>query len=78
MPKISIIGAGDVAATVAYTLQLCGSATEIVLIDVNRERAEGHALDMNHGDGAGLIVNDLAFVMTRLPEYLKAFPRCRR
>jgi L-lactate dehydrogenase len=49
MPKISIIGVGDVGATIAYTIQLSGLATEIVLVDANRDKAEGHALDMNHG-----------------------------
>ncbi len=49
MPKVSIIGVGDVGATVAYTVQLSGSATEIVLVDANRDRAGGEALDMNHG-----------------------------
>jgi L-lactate dehydrogenase len=49
MPKVSVIGVGDVGATMAYTLQVSGRATEIVLVDVNREKAEGHALDMNHG-----------------------------
>jgi len=47
--KVSIIGAGDVGATLAYTLQISGVATEIVLVDVNRETAEGNALDLNHG-----------------------------
>ena len=49
MPKVAIIGVGDVGATLAYTLQLSGLATEIVLIDVDKERTRGHALDMNHG-----------------------------
>ncbi|MGA3175657.1 MAG: L-lactate dehydrogenase [Syntrophorhabdales bacterium] len=49
MPKVSIIGAGDVGSSVAYTIQLSGSATEIVLVDADKGRAEGHALDMNHG-----------------------------
>jgi len=49
MPKVSVIGVGDVGATVAYTLQISGLATEIVLVDVNREKAEGNAMDMNHG-----------------------------
>jgi len=49
MPKVAIIGVGDVGATLAYTLQLSGLATEIVLIDVDKERTSGHALDMNHG-----------------------------
>lgn len=49
MPKVSVIGVGDVGATIAYTLQLSGLATEIVLVDAQAERAEGNALDMNHG-----------------------------
>jgi L-lactate dehydrogenase len=44
-----VIGVGDVGASIAYTVQVSGLATEIVLVDVNRGRAEGHALDMNHG-----------------------------
>ncbi len=49
MPKVSIIGTGDVGATVAYTLQLAGLATELVLVDANAALAAGHALDLNHG-----------------------------
>lgn len=47
--KISIIGAGAVGATTAYTLMLSGLVSEIVLIDKNNKIAEGNALDMNHG-----------------------------
>ncbi len=47
--KISIIGAGAVGSTTAYTLMLSGLVSEIVLIDLNRDKAEGDALDMNHG-----------------------------
>ena len=49
MPKVSIIGVGDVGATIAYTLQLSGLATEIVLVDLDQERAKGQAMDMGHG-----------------------------
>lgn len=49
MSRVAIIGAGDVGATLGYTLQLSGLATEIVLIDIDKERTRGHALDMNHG-----------------------------
>lgn len=49
MAKISIVGAGDVGASIAYTMLISALATEIVLIDTNSARAEGHALDMNHG-----------------------------
>ncbi len=47
--KITIIGAGAVGATTAYTLMLSGLVSEIVLIDINKKIAEGNALDMNHG-----------------------------
>lgn len=47
--KISIIGAGFVGSTTAYTLMINGLASEIVLVDLDREKAESDAMDMNHG-----------------------------
>ena len=47
--KVVVIGAGAVGSTFAYTLMRGGLAGEIVLVDVRRDRAEGEALDMNHG-----------------------------
>ena len=44
--KISILGAGNVGATIAYALTLQGVASEIVLVDINKEKAEGEALDI--------------------------------
>ena len=44
--KVTIIGAGSVGATVAYTLVATGSVAEIVLIDVNEAKARGEALDI--------------------------------
>ena len=44
--KVTIIGAGSVGATVAYTLVATGSVSEIVLIDVNTAKAEGEAMDI--------------------------------
>ena len=44
--KISILGAGNVGATIAYALTLEGVASEIVLVDINKEKAEGEALDI--------------------------------
>jgi L-lactate dehydrogenase len=49
MNKITIIGAGNVGATIAYTLTVMGVTSEIVLIDVNGEKAEGEALDIRQG-----------------------------
>lgn len=47
--KITIIGAGSVGAATAFTLALKGLATEIVLLDINKEKAIGEALDIYHG-----------------------------
>ncbi len=44
--KISILGAGNVGATIAYTLTLEGLASEIVLVDINKDKAKGEALDI--------------------------------
>ena len=46
MNKITIIGAGNVGSTIAYTLAVTGNADELVMIDVNRKRAMGEALDI--------------------------------
>lgn len=47
--KITILGVGNVGATVAYTLTQNSLASEIVLIDINRAKAEGEAMDIIHG-----------------------------
>ena len=44
--KVTIIGAGAVGATTAFALLARGAATEVVLIDVNTEKAKGEALDI--------------------------------
>ncbi len=46
--KVVIIGAGNVGSTCAYTIMLGGSFNEIALIDINRSKAEGDAMDMSH------------------------------
>lgn len=47
--KCAIIGCGNVGATTAYTLMLDKTFTEIVLIDINSQKARGEASDLNHG-----------------------------
>ncbi len=47
--KVTIIGAGSVGSTIAYTLATNGTASEIVLIDVNEEKAKGEAMDILQG-----------------------------
>ena len=49
MSKITVIGAGNVGATVANDLMIQGVASEIVLVDVNKKKAYGEALDVYQG-----------------------------
>lgn len=46
--RVAIIGSGNVGATFAFTLLLNGLSSEIVLVDVNKARAEGEVMDLNH------------------------------
>jgi L-lactate dehydrogenase len=45
---IAIIGAGNVGATFGYTLVLSGLVGRVALIDIDRDRAEGEAMDIAH------------------------------
>ena len=47
--KITIIGAGSVGSTIAYTLAHDEIASEIVLIDINEEKVEGEVMDIEQG-----------------------------
>ncbi len=47
--KVTIVGAGSVGATIAYELSGLNILNEIVLIDVNQDKAEGEALDIMQG-----------------------------
>ncbi len=47
--RIVVIGVGAVGSTTAYTLMLKRRMDELVLIDSNKNKAIGDALDMNHG-----------------------------
>ena len=49
MNKITVIGSGNVGATIAYTLTVQGIASEIVMIDLNQEKSLGEALDIRQG-----------------------------
>ncbi len=49
MGKISVIGAGNVGATIANDLMVQGVSSEIVLIDINKQKAMGEALDIYQG-----------------------------
>lgn len=47
--KVAIIGSGFVGSSIAYALALRDIAREIVLIDINKEKTNGEALDIRHG-----------------------------
>lgn len=47
--KVGLIGTGMVGASFAYALMQRGVANELVLIDADAARAEGEAMDLNHG-----------------------------
>lgn len=47
--KITVIGAGNVGATIAYTLANDDIASEIVMIDINKDKVEGEVMDIIQG-----------------------------
>lgn len=49
--KISIVGAGFVGSTTAYALYLKGLASEMVIVDINKDKAEAEAMDMVQANG---------------------------
>lgn len=49
MSKITIIGAGQVGSTIAFALTVKQLASEIVLIDIAKDRAMGEAMDIRQG-----------------------------
>ncbi|OJU16387.1 MAG: L-lactate dehydrogenase [Clostridiales bacterium 43-6] len=47
--KVCIIGAGYVGSSIAFAMAIKQIATELVIIDVNKEKAKGEALDISQG-----------------------------
>ena len=47
--KITIIGAGSVGSTIAYTLANQDIVSEIVMIDINKNKVEGEVMDIIQG-----------------------------
>ena len=45
--KITVVGAGSVGATIAYTLVVEGLASDVVLIDINNDKAVAEAMDIH-------------------------------
>lgn len=46
--KLGIVGCGFVGSTIAYTMMESGLFSEMVLVDINEEKARGEAMDLNH------------------------------
>lgn len=47
--KVVIIGTGFVGMSYAYALVNQGAVEELILIDIDQSKAEGEAMDLNHG-----------------------------
>ncbi len=62
--KITIIGAGSVGSTIAYTLSNDDIASEVVLIDIKKNKVEGEVLDIMQGtsfrDPISIVAGDYA------------------
>ena len=65
--KIALVGCGLVGMSYAYCLLNQGVCDELVLIDINRKRAEGEAMDLNHG---------LAFSTSHMKIYAGEYRDC--
>jgi L-lactate dehydrogenase len=48
-PKVSIIGAGNVGMRYAYSLMIAGLTRSIVIVDLDKKRAQGEVLDLASG-----------------------------
>lgn len=47
--KVAVVGAGLVGATSAYAMIISGLCSELVMVDVNKDKAKGEVLDLMHG-----------------------------
>ncbi|MBR1524683.1 MAG: L-lactate dehydrogenase [Lachnospiraceae bacterium] len=47
--KVAVVGCGFVGSASAFAIMESGLFSEMVLIDANRDKAEGEALDISHG-----------------------------
>jgi L-lactate dehydrogenase len=65
--KVALVGTGMVGMSYAYSMLNQGVCDELVLIDINRKRAEGEAMDLNHG---------LAFSTSHMKIYAGEYKDC--
>lgn len=59
--KVALVGTGLVGMSYAYALLNQNSCDELVLIDIDRKRAAGEAMDLNHGlafAGSHMLIKD--------------------
>ena len=47
--KVGLVGTGLVGSSFAYGLMIRGTASELVLVDANNDKAVGEMMDFNHG-----------------------------
>ncbi|MGG0754535.1 L-lactate dehydrogenase [Brevibacillus laterosporus] len=47
--RVALIGSGFVGSSYAYALLNQGIVNELVIVDVNKDKAEGDAMDLSHG-----------------------------
>lgn len=66
--KVVIVGTGMVGMSYAYSLLNQSACDELVLIDANQKRAEGEAMDLNHG---------LAFANSSMTIYAGTYDDCQ-
>ena len=66
--KVALVGTGMVGMSFAYSLLNQAACDELVLIDLDRNRAEGEAMDLNHG---------LAFSPGNMKIYAGSYEDCR-
>ncbi|MBQ7133211.1 MAG: L-lactate dehydrogenase [Ruminococcus sp.] len=66
--KVVLVGTGMVGMSFAYATLNQNACDELVLIDINKERAIGEAMDLNHG---------LAFSRTSMQIYAGDYPDCK-
>ncbi|MCI9163842.1 MAG: L-lactate dehydrogenase [Lachnospiraceae bacterium] len=63
--KVVLVGTGMVGMSYAYALLNQNACDELVLIDLNKKRAEGEAMDLNHGlafSGANMKISSGEYV----------------
>lgn len=65
--KVALVGTGMVGMSYAYALLNQNACDELVLIDIDRRRAAGEAMDLNHG---------LAFSGSHMKIYAGEYPDC--